>query len=701
MLSACHTNQAPAGRVHANIQLKARIRIVARSLNSSDRTSEPDLGQLYSSRVFSAEACIKNVEVKSWSWPVRILRHTNGFPDTSLPPTGNGVCSQGSAIHSRELSEQELGWLEVLRGYGQSETPIQSPDSCIGGSETTAIQSPASSIDGSETKASLPMGGNRLSLARSLMFPDSIPHDSVPPDSVPRDAAKGVAGASTPAAEESSSTVADTDSATQSKESATNRASQSTQESPGPGGAADANNASTSQADGSQGDATAKGDVGPYQSEENQSSTDAGGLSGEVMALATAPISIAGLELASVSESVSCNSYGEVSEDLAVSELRDQEAEAFNGLWPEFALLNHSCAPNTMHLIVGGVLLLRAARTIPEGEELTTSYLATTRFAPVAERRTALSSQYGFHCNCRRCLIEHHLFPTRRYAPQVEESETLEARYALTAASRDGKQYGGLLQTKVSQLSLGLDSNVQEALTSMGVPEKVRQLSLGLDSDVQEALTSMGVPEKVSQLSLGLDSDVQEALTSMGVPEVRRASVMQQIDAAVATLEASLGQLGLDERSTMFLRASAYPLYRLKAELGELGNVGGLEEQVKAVRMCQQILDAVARGSDTHLFVASKILDTVARGSDTHLFVASKVQARSRAVFGTTSYEARTADLALALGYKVRYGPVDRTTMRALSKARAKLTVGSSMAMRISTMAWDNDTFREREERLG
>jgi len=45
------------------------------------------------------------------------------------------------------------------------------------------------------------------------------------------------------------------------------------------------------------------------------------------------------------------------------------------GVWPEFSLLNHSCVPNTQPVLIGDRLLLRAASNIPEGGELTTSYL--------------------------------------------------------------------------------------------------------------------------------------------------------------------------------------------------------------------------------------------------------------------------------------------------------------------------------------
>lgn len=45
------------------------------------------------------------------------------------------------------------------------------------------------------------------------------------------------------------------------------------------------------------------------------------------------------------------------------------------GVWPEISLVNHSCVPNTQPVLIGDRLLLRAASDIPEGGELTISYL--------------------------------------------------------------------------------------------------------------------------------------------------------------------------------------------------------------------------------------------------------------------------------------------------------------------------------------
>lgn len=50
-----------------------------------------------------------------------------------------------------------------------------------------------------------------------------------------------------------------------------------------------------------------------------------------------------------VTEAVACNTVGDVCEDVGTAELREVEPlQSFNGLWPEFALVNHSCMPNTV-----------------------------------------------------------------------------------------------------------------------------------------------------------------------------------------------------------------------------------------------------------------------------------------------------------------------------------------------------------------
>lgn len=73
-----------------------------------------------------------------------------------------------------------------------------------------------------------------------------------------------------------------------------------------------------------------------------------------------------------------------------------------SGIYPLGALLNHSCAPNCLlRYTKTGVLQVVAARDIPEGEELTHSYVELV--APTPTRQLRLKQHYGFDCNCVRC----------------------------------------------------------------------------------------------------------------------------------------------------------------------------------------------------------------------------------------------------------------------------------------------------------
>lgn len=38
---------------------------------------------------------------------------------------------------------------------------------------------------------------------------------------------------------------------------------------------------------------------------------------------------------------------------------RDEAPCAILGIWPEFALANHSCMPSAVHMVVGGCMVVR------------------------------------------------------------------------------------------------------------------------------------------------------------------------------------------------------------------------------------------------------------------------------------------------------------------------------------------------------
>ena len=104
------------------------------------------------------------------------------------------------------------------------------------------------------------------------------------------------------------------------------------------------------------------------------------------------------------------NAFGEPYGDPAAWSTRGQGQDfcSFLGLWPAFALINHSCRPNASTMVLSSkeelMMLVRAGREIKAGEEISIAYSDVCK--PLAERRSHLMAVYGFECRCGRCQRE-------------------------------------------------------------------------------------------------------------------------------------------------------------------------------------------------------------------------------------------------------------------------------------------------------
>ncbi|KAF5836261.1 hypothetical protein DUNSADRAFT_6213 [Dunaliella salina] len=95
------------------------------------------------------------------------------------------------------------------------------------------------------------------------------------------------------------------------------------------------------------------------------------------------------------------NAYTEPYQDVAAAALYDHPLRAHTGIWPAHAMLNHSCSPNACTLVVGGAgddqtdgeddrawkMVVRAARRISAGEEVTITYAGAHASSPLPVRR--------------------------------------------------------------------------------------------------------------------------------------------------------------------------------------------------------------------------------------------------------------------------------------------------------------------------
>ncbi|XP_046694481.1 histone-lysine N-methyltransferase SMYD1a isoform X2 [Silurus meridionalis] len=71
------------------------------------------------------------------------------------------------------------------------------------------------------------------------------------------------------------------------------------------------------------------------------------------------------------------------------------------GLFPNLCLVNHDCWPNCTVILNHGRIELRALENIPEGVELTVSYVDFLNLSK--DRQKLLKKQYYFDCKCEHC----------------------------------------------------------------------------------------------------------------------------------------------------------------------------------------------------------------------------------------------------------------------------------------------------------
>lgn len=120
----------------------------------------------------------------------------------------------------------------------------------------------------------------------------------------------------------------------------------------------------------------------------------------------------------------------------AGSDLLDQHKSA--GIWIYASYINHSCLPNIETAFIGDMMIIRAAKDLDAGSELTYSY--TGLLGAYDERQSGLED-YGFQCTCDRCLSDKMIHPDcRDVRAQILNSLELENRKL--AISKGGTTLG-------------------------------------------------------------------------------------------------------------------------------------------------------------------------------------------------------------------------------------------------------------------
>ncbi|GFR51322.1 hypothetical protein Agub_g13687 [Astrephomene gubernaculifera] len=293
-------------------------------------------------------------------------------------------------------------------------------------------------------------------------------------------------------------------------------------------------------------------------------------------------------------------SYCEPREDPAVAELQQLPPEAAMspaGLWPEAALLNHSCCPNASVLLVGGAMYVRAGRALLQGEEVTVSYLGGKGlFQDVAERRRQLRGSHGFICCCPRCIMEHEHFPTRRYPELLEQQKQQQQKQRTRNSSSSNSSSGGgggdggdsnqgiddslLASALMSRRGAGVNSTaaaaagggggggarakgpLQAVLDAVFGPGRFR--TTGLAPDHRVLATANAV------LAAEWEAAAHSALTAATAPRRQQAELLDKLEGALGAVESACSYLDLPPKGRLMVFASVYGVVRLTCDLAEL-----------------------------------------------------------------------------------------------------------------------------------
>ncbi|XP_065257717.1 N-lysine methyltransferase SMYD2 [Emys orbicularis] len=92
---------------------------------------------------------------------------------------------------------------------------------------------------------------------------------------------------------------------------------------------------------------------------------------------------------------VNCNGF--TIEDEELSHLG-------SAIFPDVALMNHSCCPNVIVTYKGTLAEVRAVQEIEPGDEIFTSYIDL--LYPTEDRNDRLRDSYFFTCDCRECITK-------------------------------------------------------------------------------------------------------------------------------------------------------------------------------------------------------------------------------------------------------------------------------------------------------
>lgn len=97
-------------------------------------------------------------------------------------------------------------------------------------------------------------------------------------------------------------------------------------------------------------------------------------------------------------------SLPEFSDGRANTVIAESQQRIATAIYPSASMMNHSCDPNIINSFFNEILIVKASRDIPKGEEVFNCYGPHFQRMGTAERQAALQAQYFFYCDCTACV---------------------------------------------------------------------------------------------------------------------------------------------------------------------------------------------------------------------------------------------------------------------------------------------------------
>ncbi|KAI9139522.1 hypothetical protein BKA69DRAFT_1126471 [Paraphysoderma sedebokerense] len=119
------------------------------------------------------------------------------------------------------------------------------------------------------------------------------------------------------------------------------------------------------------------------------------------------------------------------------------------GLWILPSYINHSCRENANRFFIGDFMFIRSIQDIQEGEEITMTYIDSTKDYDV---RQDTISQFGFKCECEVCEADKKI-PTKVRIERQKQMETVwDLRHKIHATRQASTGQLKKLETLMKQI---------------------------------------------------------------------------------------------------------------------------------------------------------------------------------------------------------------------------------------------------------